>query len=359
MTQRGLTLPRSVPAIHLPSNPICIHLWSSVFICGSSSLQLCGVSAPSGGLLAASSNFFMYFLNSTWQRSEASAPLLSQCLIRAGTSVTRPSLSFFIGSYVPSSSSTRPSRGWRWSMATIRKYGRCFRPSFFMRMRTATESPLLFTFSVRRPASGTGARCGPANAKRKRLHPSAFVLLALLLAFLRPCLPARSAPGADLCLGHHGPGIEHPRLAHAHQRLEAVEHAHVSDLPHDRPHLIELPDKLLDFVRLRPASLGDPAAAAQVDDVRIPLLLLGHRVDHPLDPLDCGVGGLVLGNHLAHAGHLADQLLHAAHLGHGLELLAEVVEREIALGGLLLPPFDFLGRQVGLRSEERRVGKEC
>ena len=32
----------------------------------------------------------------------------------------------------------RPSRGWRPSMATMRKYGRCFRPNFFMRIRTAT-----------------------------------------------------------------------------------------------------------------------------------------------------------------------------------------------------------------------------
>src|ERR1051326_9043616 len=85
------------PATDLPSNPICIHLWSSVFICGSSFLpQPGGGAAPSGGFAPAASNFFMYFLNSTWQRSDARAPLLIQCLIRAGSRTTRPSLSFFI-----------------------------------------------------------------------------------------------------------------------------------------------------------------------------------------------------------------------------------------------------------------------
>ena len=47
-------------------------------------------------------------------------------------------------------------------------------------------------------------------------------------------------------------------------------------------------------------------------------------------------------------GIWAIRSLHAAHLGHLLELLAEVVEREVALGQLGLLLLDLLLRQLGL-----------
>src|SRR5437588_303474 len=118
--------------------------------------------------------------------------------------------------------------------------------------------------------------------------------------------------GADLGLGHHGAGLEHARLAHARHHLEPLPDAHVGHLPHQRADLVELVNELLDLVRLGAAAGRDAPAPADVDDVRVAALRLGHRVDHALDAPDGNVRALALGNHGAHAGHPPHRVAHAA-----------------------------------------------
>ena len=75
-------------------------------------------------------------------------------------------------------------------------------------------------------------------------------------------------------------------------------------------------------------------------------LLLRHRVDHALDAKDGFLGVFAAGDHVAHARHGRHQILHRSHLLHLGELLAEVVEREIAFFELLLLRGDFFLRQL-------------
>src|SRR5215469_2143039 len=101
---------------------------------------------------------------------------------------------------------TRPSRGWRESMATMRKYGRCFRPIRFMRIRTATAPPQ--ASGVRSQESGTNLG-GDRGAATSSLTPDSCSLPPLLLlALLGPLLGALAVPGADLRLQHLGAGHE-------------------------------------------------------------------------------------------------------------------------------------------------------
>src|SRR5262249_55199397 len=132
----------------------------------------------------------------------------------------------------------------------------------------------------------------------------------------------------------------------AHDHFHAVDDRHVRDLPHDHAHLTELIQELLDIMRLHAAPRGDAATPAEIDHVWVFAFILGHRIDHALHALDGDIGILALGDQLAHARHVAHDLLHAAHLGHLRELLAEVVEIEITFRELLLLGFDFFLRQL-------------
>src|SRR5262245_53689729 len=173
-------------------------------------------------------------------------------------------------------------------------------------------------------------------------------LFTFFLAFFSAFFGGLAMASADLGLGHHGAGLEHAGLAHACDHLQTLPHRHLGHLPHQRPHLVELAEELLDLMRLCAAAGRDAPPPAQVDHVRVAALLLGHRVDHALDALDRLLGILALWNHVAHAGHLGHQVAHAAHFGHHLELLAEVVKREVAFFELLLLAGNLFLRQLGL-----------
>src|SRR5882724_3928770 len=137
-----------------------------------------------------------------------------------------------------------------------------------MRMRTATSTTFrscAFTFSARMALRALNVNWSSSPA---------FVLFALFLAFLGSFLGALAMAGADLRFGHGGTGLEHALLAHSRQHLDAFEHAHISNLPHDCPHRPKLVEELLDLVRLGAAADGDAAPAAEVDDVGVELLLL-------------------------------------------------------------------------------------
>src|SRR5436309_3219430 len=124
-------------------------------------------------------------------------------------------------------------------------------------------------------------RRGHAIVTRRQLVLLFLVLLPLLLAVLGPLLGALAVAGVALGLELR-PGQERPHLAQARHRLHPLPDAHLGHLTHQRPHLDELFEELLDLVRLDARAGRDPPAARLVDDVRVALLLLGHRVDHAL-----------------------------------------------------------------------------
>src|SRR5437763_8193258 len=105
-----------------------------------------------------------------------------------------------------------PSRGARDSIAHIRKNGRCLRPIFFMRIRTATI--VSYQFSV---------FSSPAAP-----WPLTLLLLPqLLLAFflqLGPLFRRESLAGVALHFGHFRAGIEHAALLQVLQGLHSLPH---------------------------------------------------------------------------------------------------------------------------------------
>src|SRR5579883_2275027 len=106
-----------------------------------------------------------------------------------------------------------------------------------------------------------------------RFPLSLLLLFPFALAVLRPLLGALAVPGADLGFEQLGAGLEGAGLAHAGHHLDALPDAHLGHLPHQRPHLLELGEELLDLVRLGAAAGGNAAAPADVDDVGIASLL--------------------------------------------------------------------------------------
>src|SRR5215467_6305195 len=107
--------------------------------------------------------------------------------------------------------------------------------------------------------------------------------------------------GPDLGLEQFRAGQEGPGLAEPADHLYSLPDAHLGHLPHDDADLVKLVDKLLDLVRPDAAARSNAAATAHVDDVRIAALVLRHRVDHALNPLQGHLGILALRDHVAHA----------------------------------------------------------
>src|SRR5262245_58751378 len=119
-----------------------------------------------------------------------------------------------------------------------------------MRMRTATVSLLV----------SDRARCEAASGEEGSL------LLPFLLALLGPFLGSLAVPGvaAGHSPQHPRARIKGARLAQARHHLDALPHAHVHHLPHQRTDLLELLEELLDLVRFRPTAGGDAAATIQI-----------------------------------------------------------------------------------------------
>src|SRR5262245_54181012 len=124
---------------------------------------------------------------------------------------------------------TRPSRGWRESMATMRKNRRCFRPIFFMRMRTATDQALSGQRSRLRAIATVDIRdrafagytisdcesCSPTVKNESPLFLAPLLLFLLLLAVLGALLGTLAVAGADLALEHVRAGQERAHAAQA------------------------------------------------------------------------------------------------------------------------------------------------
>ena len=167
-------------------------------------------------------------------------------------------------------------------------------------MRTATVPP----FSV--VESETAVLCIPLGPGNRSIASS----------FVSSCVPRpvpwRSCGGrcrpSDLSTsppGWKAPALPRPVTILMRSQMLILAICRISVA-----HLVELAEELLDLVRLGAAAGGDAAAAADVDDVGIAPLLLGHRVDHALDARKRLLGVLALGDHVAHAGHAADHVLH-------------------------------------------------
>src|SRR4051812_5345249 len=70
-----------------------------------------------------------------------------------------------------------------------------------------------------------------------------------------------------------------------HHRAE-VGHLALLQPAHELAHLAELLDQLVDLLDRGPRPVGDPRAAAALDDVRPPALVRGHRQDDRLDAVE-------------------------------------------------------------------------
>src|SRR5688572_29644004 len=59
----------------------------------------------------------------------------------------------------------------------------------------------------------------------------------------------------------------------------------LAELGEHTPHLLELLEELVDFLDGGSTAAGDAAAAAAVEEVRVPALLASHRLDDRLEPV--------------------------------------------------------------------------
>src|SRR4051794_26787510 len=201
------------------------------------------------------------------------APLLSHSRIRS--SFRRIVDGSVCGLYWPTVSMKRPSRGERWSATTTRQIGSFLPPTRVSLSRTAMRS-------------------FRASKRRRRLA-----------------------------------GLPHER--------PEVRHLAAPDLAHQLAHLVELLDELVDLLDARPRALRDAKPARALDELGPPALLRGHRQDDRLDAVDLALVDLHLRQLLAREpGQHAEDRLQRPHLAQRLELLEEVVERELVAAQLAL-----------------------
>src|SRR5713226_9839577 len=98
-------------------------------------------------------------------------------------------------------------------------------------------------------------------------------LLAFLFPIFGPFFRGFAVAGADFAFEQLTAGIERAGLPQAGQHPHSLPDALLSELTHQSPHLVKMIEELLDLMRLGATAGGDPAAAADVDDIRIPPLL--------------------------------------------------------------------------------------
>src|SRR3954451_10006178 len=176
--------------------------------------------------------------------------------------------------YWPTISMTRPSRGERWSAATMRQIGSFLPPTRVSLSRTATG--FLSKFGRSRLAS----------------------------------LP--------------------------HERPE-VGHLAAAELLHDLAHLAELLDELVDRLDVGAGPPRDAQAPRSLDELRPPALLRRHRQDDRLDAVELALIDLQALELLAgEAGHHPQQRGQRAHLADLLQLGEEVLEGELVAAHLAL-----------------------
>src|SRR3954465_7742569 len=169
----------------------------------------------------------------------------------------------------------RPSRGERWSATTTRQIGSFFPPTRVSLSRTAMRS-------------------FRASKRRRRLA-----------------------------------GLPHER--------PEVRHLAAPDLAHQLAHLIELLHELVDLLDARARALRDANTPRALDELGPPALLRRHRQHDRLDAVDLALVDLHLRQLLARqAGQHAEDRLERAHLAQRLELLEEVLERELVAAQLAL-----------------------
>src|SRR3954467_12348122 len=179
------------------------------------------------------------------------------------------------GLYWPTVSMKRPSRGERWAATTPRQIGSFLPPTRVSLSRTAMRS-------------------FRASKRRRRLA-----------------------------------GLPHER--------PEVRHLAAPDLAHQLAHLIELLHELVDLLDARARALGDAKTPRALDELGPPALLRRHRQDDRLDAVDLALVDLHLRQLLAREpGQHAEDRLQRPHLAQRLELLEEVLERELVAAQLAL-----------------------
>src|SRR3954447_17348786 len=179
------------------------------------------------------------------------------------------------GLYWPTVSMKRPSRGERWSATTTRQIGSFLPPTRVSLSRTAMRS-------------------FRASKRRRRLA-----------------------------------GLPHER--------PEVRHLAAPNLAHQLAHLVELLHELVDLLDARARALRDPQPARALDQLGPPALLRRHRQHDRLDAVDLALVDLHLRQLLAREpGQHAEDRLEGAHLAQRLELLEEVLERELVAAQLTL-----------------------
>src|SRR3954470_2435394 len=122
----------------------------------------------------------------------------------------------------------------------------------------------------------------------------------------------------------------------SHQRPE-VGHVAAPDLAHELAHLVELLDELVDLLDARPGALRDAQPPRSLYELRAPALLRRHRQHDRLHAVDLALVHLHLRKLVARqAGQHPEDRLQGTHLAQRLELLEEVLERELVAAQLAL-----------------------
>src|SRR3954452_15925366 len=141
-------------------------------------------------------------------------------------------------------------------------------------------------------------------------------------------------------------------------QLAQVGHLALLDAAHELAHLLELLDELVDLLDGRARALGDPQAPRALDQLRVAALVRRHRQHDRLDAVELllvhvHLRELVTGQPRDHP-HQGRQRPHPADL---LELVEEVLERELVLAELALELFGFVLADLllGLLDERQDV----
>ena len=172
------------------------------------------------------------------------------------------------------------------------------------------------------------------------------VFLFLLAAAAHARIPAKARLHAPTHAGHTaahtGEAAAHARKAAAHAREAAPQSAR-PHLLHHGAHFLEVADQLAHFFILITSSTGDapPSTGGTGEQFRIFALLLGHGIDHGLDPpqLRLALLQLVVGNFTRHPRNHLHDAAQGAHVFHQAGLFEEVVEVELRFQNLGLKFF--------------------
>src|SRR5471032_2358628 len=157
----------------------------------------------------------------------------------------------------------------------------------------------------------------------------------MAIFFSPPLLFALGTAGLCHALRHRGPATRR-------------------ELLHQLSHLLVLRQHLVDLLHTRSRARGDALPARAVDHGRLAALLRRHREDDRLYPVELALVDLRVAHLLADAGKHAEDRAHRAELADLLDLIEEIVERELVLADLPLELLALLLVELALGALDQR-----